>query len=42
MPLLLLAFVVMCFLYPPMIGLGIGIGGYCLLWRAIHRGMWGE
>lgn len=37
----LLVFLVMCFFYPPMIGLGIGVGGYCLLWWVIY-GMMGE
>jgi len=42
MPLLLLVFLAMCFLYPPMIGLGMGIGGFCLLWWVTYRVMGGE
>jgi hypothetical protein len=36
MLLFLLVFFVICFFYPPMLGLGVSITGYCLLWWIIY------
>jgi hypothetical protein len=42
MLLFLLVFLVMCFFYPPMVGVAISLGGYCLLWWVLYWMMGGE